>query len=80
MSQTPHADDDSGRVDIGETEARGARSVGLVWMLVGSLIAGVVVLGLVLVFFAGSLGEASHRGGPTSVGKAQANQFHAPAP
>jgi hypothetical protein len=80
MTNAPHADDEPGRVHIDETQAKGAQNVGLIWMLVGSLIAGVVVLGLVLVFFAGSLGEANHRGGPTAVGKAQANNFHAPAP
>ncbi|HEY7853217.1 MAG TPA: hypothetical protein VIB82_09600 [Caulobacteraceae bacterium] len=80
MSNSPHADEHQDRIDIGETQAKGAQSVGLIWMLLGSLLAGVLVLGLVLVFFAGSLGEANHRGGPSAIGKAEAGNFHTPAP
>lgn len=80
MSQMPHSGDQEGRVHISETQAKGARNVGLIWMLLASLVAGVLVLGLVLVFFAGSLGDANSRGGPTAAGKAEAAKFHAPAP
>ncbi|HXU99949.1 MAG TPA: hypothetical protein VG166_05585 [Caulobacteraceae bacterium] len=80
MTNTPKSDDHPDRVQIDETQAKGAQNVGLIWMLVGSLVAGVVVLGLVLAFFAGSLGEANHRGGPTAIGRAEASNFHAPAP
>jgi hypothetical protein len=67
-------------VHISETKAKGGQNVGLIWMLLASLLAGVVVLALVLVFFAGPLGIVNHRGGPTTIGKPEAARFHAPAP
>ncbi|MGH7022969.1 MAG: hypothetical protein ACREEB_05165 [Caulobacteraceae bacterium] len=69
-------ENDQHRVDIGETEARGARSVGFVWILVVSLAVAVVVLAIVTAWFAGSLNEANRRAG---VPKAAAAQFHTPA-
>jgi hypothetical protein len=78
MTETPQSGDH--RVHIGETEAKGGRNVGLIWMLLASLLAGVLVMGLVLVFFASSLGDANSRGGPSTIGKGEAAKFHAPAP
>ncbi|HEY5288525.1 MAG TPA: hypothetical protein VIJ59_00700 [Caulobacteraceae bacterium] len=68
------------RVDIGETEARGARRVGYIWILVASLAIAVVVLALMLVYFSGSLSDANRRGGPASIPKADAANFHTPPP
>ena len=67
------------RVRIGEGQARGARRVGLVWMLVASLAAVIVVLSLVLAYFAGGLAEANRHGGPGAIPKSDAAQFHTPA-
>ena len=76
MSQSPTSTEDQIRVHIGEAEARGARRVGLIWMLVASLVAIIVVMGLTLAYYAGSLAEANRLGGPTSVHKADAAKFH----
>lgn len=77
MSYTPP--DPEKRVDIGEEQARGAQSVGLVWMLVASLAAGVVALAIILAYFAGALNEANNHGGPGALPKNAAAQFHTPA-
>jgi hypothetical protein len=66
-------------VHIDEIDARGARSVGLIWMLVASLVAVVVVLAAVLAYFSGSLSEANRHGGPGAVPKADAARFHTPS-
>ena len=67
------------RVLIGRSQARGARRVGLVWMLVASLAAVIVIMALVLAYFAGGLAEANRHGGPGAVPKSDAAQFHTPA-
>ena len=77
MSYTPP--EPKNRVHIGEEQARGARSVGLVWMLVASLAACVVALAIILAYFAGALGEANRHGGPGAIPKNDAAQFHTPA-
>lgn len=77
MSYTPPDPDNP--VHIGEEKARGARSVGLIWMLVASLAAGVVALAIILAYFAGALNEANNRGGPRALPKNAAAQFHTPA-
>ena len=76
MNPLPPTDD---RVHIDEIAARGARSVGLIWMLVASLLAVVVVLAAVLAYFSGSLSEANRHGGPGAVPKADAARFHTPS-
>jgi hypothetical protein len=48
-------------------------------MLVASLLAVVIVLALVLVYFNGSLAEANRHGGPGAVPKADAAKFHTPS-
>ena len=78
MTDPANLEDHQEPVHISETQAKGAQRVGLIWMLLGSLLAGVVVLAAVLIFFSGSLGEADRRGGPTTIGKAQAANFHVP--
>ncbi len=77
MSYTPP--DPEQRVHIGEEQARGARSVGLVWMLVASLAAGVIALAIILAYFAGALHQANSRGGPGALPKNAAAQFHTPS-
>jgi hypothetical protein len=77
VSYTPP--DPENRVHIGEEQARGARRVGLVWMLVASLAAGVIALAITLAYFAGALHEANNHGGPGAIPKNAAAQFHAPA-
>ncbi|HEY1447033.1 MAG TPA: hypothetical protein VGF33_00720 [Caulobacteraceae bacterium] len=67
------------RVHIDEIDARGARSVGLIWMLVASLAAVIIVLAAVLTYFSGSLTEANRHGGPGAVPKADAARFHTPS-
>jgi hypothetical protein len=79
VSDAPSAGDHDDRVHIDEIDARGARRVGLVWMLVASLLAVVIVLTLVLVYFNGSLAEANRHGGPGAVPKADAATFHTPS-
>jgi hypothetical protein len=79
MSDAPSAGDLGDRVHIGEIDARGARSVGLIWMLIASLVAIVVVLAAVLAYFDNSLAEANRHGGPGAVLKADAAKFHTPA-
>ncbi len=76
MHPSPSGEERFERVRIGEAQARGARRVGLVWMLVASLAAVIVVLALVLAYFAGSLAEANRHGGPGAVPKSDAAQFH----
>jgi len=76
VSYTPP--DPEKRVHIGEEQARGAQSVGLVWMLVASLAAGVVALAIVLAYFAGALSEANRHGGPGAAPRTDAAQFHTP--
>jgi hypothetical protein len=66
------------RIKIGEEKARGAQRVGLVWMLVASLVVVVILMAIVLAYFSGELSEANRRGGPASVPKADAAQFHTP--
>jgi hypothetical protein len=66
------------RIHIGEGEARGAQRVGLIWMLVASLLVVIFVMAITLAYFAGSLAEANKRGGPGSIPKADAAQFHTP--
>ena len=66
------------RVRIGEEQARGAQRVGLVWVLVASLVVVVILMAFALAYFSGELSEANRRGGPTSVPKADAAQFHTP--
>ena len=77
MSYTPP--DSDNRVHIGEEQARGARRVGLVWMLVASLAAGAGALAIILAYFAGALNEANNHGGPGALPKNAAAQFHTPA-
>jgi hypothetical protein len=48
-------------------------------MLVASLVAVIVVLALVLAYFAGGLAEANRHGGPSAIPKSDAAQFHTPA-
>lgn len=52
--------------------------MGLIWMLVASLAAIVIVLALVLAYFAGGLAQANRQGGPGSAPKTDAAQFHTP--
>jgi hypothetical protein len=66
------------RIDIGEDQARGARRVGLIWMLVASLLVVIFVMALVLAYFAGSLHQANSHGGPGAIPKADAANFHTP--
>lgn len=80
LSGAPSAGDHEDRIHIGEIEARGARSVGLIWMLIASLAAVVAVMAAVLTYFDSSLAEANRRGGPGAVPKADAAKFHTPPP
>ena len=48
-------------------------------MLVASLAAGVIALGIILAYFAGALHEANNRGGPGALPKNAAAQFHTPS-
>lgn len=68
----------NGKIHIGQEKARGARHVGLIWMLVASLVVVIVVMAMVLAFFAGSLAQANRQGGPNSIPKADAANFHTP--
>lgn len=79
MPPNPAEERPQERVHIGQAQARGARRVGLVWMLVASLVAVIVVLALVLAYFAGGLAEANRHGGPSAIPKSDAAQFHTPA-
>jgi predicted membrane-bound mannosyltransferase len=79
VSQTPPTDDEQHQIHIGEVQARGARRVGLIWMLVASLAAMVIVMAVVLAYFAGSLAQANRHGGPGAIPKADAAQFHTPS-
>jgi hypothetical protein len=76
MNPPPPSND---RVHIDEIDARGARSVGLIWMLVASLAAVIFVLAAVLLYFSGSLADANRHGGPGAVPKADAARFHTPS-
>lgn len=78
MSQSPG--DDEHQIHIGQEEARGAQRVGLIWMLVASLVVIIVVMAIVLGWFAGGLAQANRQGGPGAVVKKDAAQFHTPAP
>ncbi|HEY7900487.1 MAG TPA: hypothetical protein VIC25_04810 [Caulobacteraceae bacterium] len=73
------AADPERRIDIGQEQARGARHVGLIWMLVASLAIAVVVLAIVVAWYAGALNQANLQGGPGAIPKASAQQFHTPA-
>lgn len=66
-------------IHIGQADARGAQRVGLIWMLVASLVVIIVVMALVVGWFAGGLAQANRQGGPGAVRKTDAAQFHTPA-
>lgn len=66
------------KIDIGEDAARGAQRVGLIWMLVASLVIVIVVMAIVLAYFAGGLAEANRHGGPGAIPKVDAANVHMP--
>lgn len=53
--------------------------MGLIWMLVASLAAGIVALAIILAYFAGALNQANNHGGPGAIPKNAAAQFHTPS-
>ena len=61
----PPVTDANAAVDIGETRAKGARSVGLVWMLIASTIGAVLALGVVWALFSGQFSATGNAGAST---------------
>jgi hypothetical protein len=70
--------DNDEHVDIGERQAKGARSVGFVWILAASVAAAVAVLALIWAFSTIWLHPADQRGGHGGIAPADAANFHAP--
>ena len=70
--------EESGHTDIGMTRARGARHVGLIWMLVASTAAAIVVVFGLWAVESGHLGSSDTRNGVAAVSTAKAAQFHTP--
>jgi hypothetical protein len=64
--------------DIGMTKARGARHVGLIWMLIASTVAAIVVVFGLWALESGHLGSSDTRNGAAAVSTAKAAQFHTP--
>ena len=64
--------------NIGVTKARGATRVGLIWMLVISTAAAVVVVFGIWAIESGRLASSEKHSGPTAVTRTAAAQFHTP--
>ena len=58
----PPVTDANAAVDVGETRAKGARNVGLIWMLITSTIGAVLALGVVWALFSGQFSATGNAG------------------
>ena len=77
MSITPESSPIATPLDIGETRAKGARNVGLIWMLVASPLGAILAVAIIWTVFSVRF-HGVDRAGQSTVRPAEAAQSHTP--